>query len=137
MVRGTPFYGYHPNELLFIKVSMFDPNLIKKTASLLQSGTILNRHFQPYESHIPFLLQFFADYNLAGMGLLHLIHLTFRPSLPKDGPPDELRTPDATEGGSNRVWRHDDTDYSLVSGFSQLSQSTKQHRRQQQPTLQG
>lgn len=30
---------------------------MSKVATLLQAGAVLGRRFQPYESHIPFLLQ--------------------------------------------------------------------------------
>jgi DNA polymerase zeta len=32
---------------------------------------ILGRAMQPYEAHVPYLLQFFMDYNISGMNWLH------------------------------------------------------------------
>lgn len=43
---------------------------IKRAANLLQNGAILNRVYQTYESHVPYILQFFIDYNLYGMSFL-------------------------------------------------------------------
>lgn len=36
---------------------------------LVQAG-ILGRVMQPYEAHVPYLLQFAMDYNIPGMGIL-------------------------------------------------------------------
>lgn len=79
----------------------------------LQSGAVMNRPFQPHESHVPFLLQFKArqssmlhpspaccpvciqvcmtdigrdmqiDFNLYGMGLLRLCNVLFRHPVPE------------------------------------------------------
>ncbi|GMY18883.1 DNA polymerase zeta catalytic subunit-like [Fagus crenata] len=59
LVRARKFYGYHSSEELF-------------------GGTILDRSLQPHESHIPFILQFMIDYNLYGMGHMHLSEMKFR-----------------------------------------------------------
>ncbi|KAL6896569.1 hypothetical protein ACP4OV_007141 [Aristida adscensionis] len=56
-------------------------------ATLLLSGAVLNRAFQPYESHIPYLLHFLVDYNLYGMGHIHVKDFKFRPPLPDDFQP--------------------------------------------------
>uniref|UniRef100_A0A0E0LIF0 DNA polymerase zeta catalytic subunit N-terminal domain-containing protein n=1 Tax=Oryza punctata TaxID=4537 RepID=A0A0E0LIF0_ORYPU len=59
----------------------------KKVSALekaLQDGAVLNRVFQPYESHIPYLLHFLIDYNLYGMGYVHVTDFKFRPPLPDD-----------------------------------------------------
>jgi hypothetical protein len=37
-----------------------------------QEGEVLKQPMQSYESHIPFLLQFFLDHEVHGMGWLHL-----------------------------------------------------------------
>ncbi|KAK7284351.1 hypothetical protein RJT34_19096 [Clitoria ternatea] len=53
----------------------------KVAASLekaLKAGAVLDKSLQPYESHIPFILQFLVDYNLYGMGHLHLSKMKFR-----------------------------------------------------------
>lgn len=57
---------------------------MSKTAAILQSGCILNRPWQPFEAHIPYLLQFKVDMNLSGMGWLHLEHARFRAPLHDD-----------------------------------------------------
>ena len=38
----------------------------------LQSGAVLHRSYQPHEVHIPYLLQFFIDFNLQGMNIMHV-----------------------------------------------------------------
>lgn len=35
----------------------YNPQDVSRAAALLQAGTCMGRRFQPYESHIPFLLQ--------------------------------------------------------------------------------
>ncbi|XP_036146254.1 DNA polymerase zeta catalytic subunit isoform X2 [Monomorium pharaonis] len=78
-VSGIPFYGYHQKEHLFFKVYFYNPAIIKRTADLLQNGVILNQTLQPYEAHIPYILQFMIDYNLYGMNLINLNNVKYRP----------------------------------------------------------
>lgn len=82
LVEGIPFYGYYPNEKLFIKIVLYNPKDVSKIAALLQSGKIFDRKFQPYEAHIPHILQFFIDNNLYGMGNMFMNHVLFRHPLP-------------------------------------------------------
>lgn len=49
-----------------------------RLADLLLNGAVMGRSFQPYESHIPFMLQVFIDYNLYGMNWLDLREYRFR-----------------------------------------------------------
>ncbi|ALC40814.1 mus205 [Drosophila busckii] len=72
LVKGIPFYGYHRAEHQFFKIYMFNPRFVRRAANLLQSGAILNRNFNPHESHVPYILQFMIDYNLYGMSYLHV-----------------------------------------------------------------
>lgn len=72
MFFNRPFYGYHPNEHRFLKIYFYNPLFIRRAANLLQNGAILNRIHQPHESHLPYLLQFFIDFNLYGMSFLHV-----------------------------------------------------------------
>lgn len=43
-----------------------------------QNGVVLNQTLQPYEAHIPYILQFMIDYNLYGMNLINLISVKYR-----------------------------------------------------------
>jgi hypothetical protein len=43
---------------------------------------VLGRKLQPYEAHLPYLLQMKIDLNLAGMGWLRLSHIHCRAPLP-------------------------------------------------------
>lgn len=76
------FYGYHSSEELFVKIYLYYPHDVSRAADLLLEGAILDKCLQPHESHIPFLLQFLVDYNLYGMGHLHLSKLKFRHPVP-------------------------------------------------------
>ena len=58
------------------------PTCACRVASLLQGGAVLGRCFQPYEAHIPFLLQFKVTLNLYGMDWLRLGKVLFRHPLP-------------------------------------------------------
>jgi hypothetical protein len=42
----------------------------------------MQTQFQPYEAHIPYLLQFFVDYNLFGMSFVKFSDSKFRLPLP-------------------------------------------------------
>ncbi|XP_059610831.1 DNA polymerase zeta catalytic subunit [Phlebotomus argentipes] len=77
-VRGKPFYGYHAKDHLFLKVYFYNPTMVKRAANLLQNGAICGRVFQAHESHVPYILQFFIDYNLYGMSFLHVNSDTVR-----------------------------------------------------------
>ncbi|KAH8370569.1 hypothetical protein KR093_004143 [Drosophila rubida] len=72
LVKGIPFYGYHRVEHQFLKIFMFNPRFVRRAANLLQSGAILNKNFNPHESHVPYILQFMIDFNLYGMSYLHV-----------------------------------------------------------------
>ncbi|XP_078436093.1 recovery protein 3 isoform X2 [Wolffia australiana] len=58
LVRAKKFYGYHSHEELFVKIYIYHPTDVGRAAALLLSGSVLNISIQPYETHIPFLLQF-------------------------------------------------------------------------------
>lgn len=128
LVRAMNIYGYHAHEQPFVKIMLcvwwwidhdehdviivrrhrLDPAAMTKTATVLQSGCILGRHWQPFEAHIPYLLQFKVDMNLAGMGWLHLDHARFRAPL-NDTPSSTLRSPltlgyESALGSSHHQW---------------------------------
>jgi hypothetical protein len=81
IVKGIPYYGYHSEKSahLFFKICMYDPKAIGPCAALLRSGLVAGHVFVPYESHVPFLLQFLADYGLSGMSRLMLRKYRIRP----------------------------------------------------------
>ncbi|XP_011182997.2 DNA polymerase zeta catalytic subunit [Zeugodacus cucurbitae] len=72
LVKGIPFYGYHRVEHQLLKIYMFNPRFVRRAANLLQSGAVMNKNFHPYESHVPYILQFMIDYNLYGMSFIHI-----------------------------------------------------------------
>ncbi|XVF57453.1 hypothetical protein PTKIN_Ptkin06aG0206800 [Pterospermum kingtungense] len=82
LVRAKKFYGYHSSEKLFVKIYLYYPHDVSRAANLLLSGAVLDKSLQPHESHIPFILQFLVDYNLYGMGHLHLSRMKFRNPIP-------------------------------------------------------
>ncbi|XP_039981481.1 DNA polymerase zeta catalytic subunit isoform X2 [Xiphias gladius] len=80
LVSGMPFYGYHAKEKHFMKIYLFNPQMVKRVCELLQSGAVMSKSYQPHEGHIPYLLQLFIDYNLYGMNLVNLGAVKFRRS---------------------------------------------------------
>ncbi|KAI8027476.1 DNA polymerase zeta catalytic subunit [Camellia lanceoleosa] len=82
LVRAKKFYGYHSSEELFAKIYLYYPHDVSRAANLLLGGVVLYSCLQPHESHIPFLLQFLVDYNLYGMGHLHISKMKFRHPVP-------------------------------------------------------
>ncbi|GLD93414.1 hypothetical protein PINS_up002006 [Pythium insidiosum] len=76
------FYGYHDRAQLFVKIFLYNPRTVSTVVQLLESGCIAERKFQCFESHIPFLLQVFADYSIEGMNNVHLSNVKFRAPLP-------------------------------------------------------
>ncbi|KAI4310958.1 hypothetical protein MLD38_035900 [Melastoma candidum] len=82
LVRARRFYGYHMSEELFVKIHLYNPHDVRRAAKLLLGGVVFDQFVQPHESHIPYLLQFLVDYNLYGMGHIHLLKIKFRLPLP-------------------------------------------------------
>ncbi|KAM4712702.1 DNA polymerase zeta catalytic subunit isoform 2-T2 [Anableps anableps] len=80
LVSGMPFYGYHAKEKHFMKIYLYNPQIVKRVCELLQSGAVMNKSYQPHEAHIPYLLQLFMDYNLYGMNLINMGAVKFRRS---------------------------------------------------------
>ncbi|CAM9581068.1 unnamed protein product [Scytosiphon promiscuus] len=103
VVRGVPFYGYHGEEKLFVKVYVNNPALTGKVASVLQAGHVLSTRFQPYESHVPFLLQVFIDYNISGMSYVHLRNALFLQPLPEVSSIPSSQQPAGRNFDVNRV----------------------------------
>ncbi|XP_058738566.1 DNA polymerase zeta catalytic subunit isoform X2 [Vicia villosa] len=82
LVRARKFYGYRSSEEFFVKIYLYYPQDVSRAATLLLAGAVLDKSLQPHESHIPFILQFLVDYNLYGMGHLHLSKMRFRHPMP-------------------------------------------------------
>ncbi|XP_041461218.1 DNA polymerase zeta catalytic subunit-like [Lytechinus variegatus] len=80
LVSGIPLYGYHKSERQFLKIYFYNPAVRRRAVELLQNGAVMNKIFQPHESHVPFNLQFLIDYNLYGMNMLNLAAVKFRKS---------------------------------------------------------
>ncbi|CAG0914828.1 unnamed protein product [Notodromas monacha] len=80
LVYGTPFYGYHDESCLFLRVVYYNPALLNRISQLLLNGAVLGKPFQPHDAHIPFILQFFIDYNLYGMNQIRLSSVRYRRS---------------------------------------------------------
>uniref|UniRef100_A0A8C7PPN6 DNA polymerase zeta catalytic subunit n=1 Tax=Oncorhynchus mykiss TaxID=8022 RepID=A0A8C7PPN6_ONCMY len=113
LVSGMPFYGYHAMERKFMKIYLYNPQMVKRVCELLQGGAVMNKHYQPHEAHIPYLLQLFIDYNLYGMNLINLGAVKFRRSHPLKSPCTS-RLSDSMLGGMFVRWEEDAIACSLV-----------------------
>ncbi|KAM3163741.1 DNA polymerase [Lachancea thermotolerans] len=80
-IRAVPFYGYHVGYSVFYKISLLSSGTRTKTAEFLREGKATGKRSQVFEAHIPFLLQFSADYNLFGCSWLKLSKCFFRSPL--------------------------------------------------------
>ncbi|KAI0462032.1 hypothetical protein LJB42_004637 [Komagataella kurtzmanii] len=63
-VKGVPFYGFHVMHFAFVKICLLNPKYVPKLSKLLSEGKIFGSKIQPFESHIPYTMQFLTDYNL-------------------------------------------------------------------------
>lgn len=55
LVRAIPFYGYHPDERLFIKIVLYNPGQVTRIATLLQV-MLLSEHAASTQSQPCILL---------------------------------------------------------------------------------
>ncbi|TFK30449.1 hypothetical protein FA15DRAFT_607802 [Coprinopsis marcescibilis] len=72
LVKGIPFYGFHPSYSPFLKVLVADPALVGRATTILRSGIVMKTRFQIYESHVSFPLQFLCDFGLYGCGFMDI-----------------------------------------------------------------
>lgn len=96
IVRRKTIYGMYMDYFMFIKVKLYDPNDIKRVATILEVSLFVSRYLmasyvvlpcigccvqegalrgismQSYESHIPYVLQFTSDFNIQPMGWMHI-----------------------------------------------------------------
>jgi DNA polymerase zeta len=82
LVKGVPFFGYSVGYKIFLKIYMLNPLHMTRFTDLLHQGAIMNRIFQPYESHLQYLLQWMCDYNLYGCDYIDCAKVQFRGPLP-------------------------------------------------------
>lgn len=83
LVKAVPFYGFHVGYRFYLKIYMLNPLVMTRLADMLHQGLIMNRKFQPYESHLQYLLQFMTDYNLYGCGYIEARNVAFRAPVPR------------------------------------------------------
>jgi DNA polymerase elongation subunit (family B) len=81
-------YGYHNEEYVFVKLTVYNPASIRSICTLLETGGLaIGVVMQPYESHITYVNKFLVDYNIKPMGWLHLGDGRFRFPLPSNESP--------------------------------------------------
>jgi len=82
IVSGTDFYGFHQSPEPLIKITAVDPADVPRIVEIVRSGVINDCVYEPYESHIPFLLHFVIDHNLYGMNFVYFKSPCFRQPVP-------------------------------------------------------
>lgn len=87
LVRARSFYGY-ASERPFVAIVLRDPGDKRRAATALEQplgggAWLMGERLQPFEAHLPFLLQVKQDFNLHGMSLIRLSRGRFRGSLPR------------------------------------------------------
>ncbi|KAI9885666.1 MAG: sla2 Src-like adaptor 2 [Watsoniomyces obsoletus] len=83
IVKGTPFYGYYEGYKYYLKIYLFNPLHMTRLSDLLRQGAVMKRFFQPYESHLQYLLQWMCDYNLYGCDYITCSRPRFRDPVPQ------------------------------------------------------
>ena len=88
LVRARPFYGF-ASERPFVAIVVRRPGDKRRAAAALErkgglggGAWLMGERLQPYEAHLPFLLQVKQDFNLHGMSLMRLSRGRFRGPLP-------------------------------------------------------
>lgn len=81
LVKGVPFYGYHLGHSPFVKISLTNPSYLTRLTKLLHDGKIFGKFIQPFETHVPYQMQFLTDYNLFCLDWLRLKQIFFRSPL--------------------------------------------------------
>ncbi|KAG7917801.1 hypothetical protein KL927_002544 [Ogataea polymorpha] len=92
LVKGNSFYGYHFGFSPFIKISLLSPRYVKRLERLLGEGRLFGKVVQPFEAHIPYMLQFLTDYNCFGCNWISLEKAFWRsPLVQTQGPLDAFQ----------------------------------------------
>ena len=90
LVKGVPFFGYSVGYKCYLKIYLYNPLHMTRFADLLQQGAILQQHFQPYEAHLQYLLQWMCDFNLYGCAYIETNKPYFRNPVPLSDELDDL-----------------------------------------------
>jgi DNA polymerase zeta len=78
LVKGIPYYGFHPGYQLYLKVYVINPFAYNRIVDTFHSGSLLGHRVQTFHSHLSFPLQFMMDFNLYGMDTIELSQVRFR-----------------------------------------------------------
>ncbi|KAK5136147.1 hypothetical protein LTR08_003984 [Meristemomyces frigidus] len=72
LVKGVPFFGYNVGYHYYLKIYIFNGMYMSRLADLLLQGAVMQRAFQPYESHMQYQLQWMCDFNLYGCAYIEV-----------------------------------------------------------------
>ncbi|KAJ1459613.1 hypothetical protein M885DRAFT_459448 [Pelagophyceae sp. CCMP2097] len=115
VARLTPFYGFHAEPKFFARVELWSPGDVRKAAALLldpgcfaYAGTRGRRTMplQPHESHVDYVMKFFIDFGIFGLGPLFLTAAAARfRHAPKGECAEHAPSPSATQQSeSSEAW---------------------------------
>ncbi|VDK66769.1 unnamed protein product, partial [Onchocerca ochengi] len=90
-ITARSLYGYHKNNENFVQILCYNPLQLRIITDALQKKARKNSIFQVYESHVPYILQFFIDHSIFGMDLVNFSSVKFRISPQRNF--DELVSP--------------------------------------------
>lgn len=90
LVKGVPFFGYNVGYKYYLKIYLLNPLHMTRFADLLHQGAILRQHFQPYEAHLQYQLQWMCDFNLYGCAYIEVSKPRFRAPIPPWEEMDDL-----------------------------------------------
>ncbi|VBB26657.1 unnamed protein product [Acanthocheilonema viteae] len=79
-ITARSLYGYHKDNENFVQILCYSPLQLRIVANALQKEAKKNSMFQVYESHVPYILQFFVDHSIFGMDLVNFSSVKFRVS---------------------------------------------------------
>ncbi|KAM3727658.1 DNA polymerase zeta catalytic subunit [Dirofilaria immitis] len=77
-ITARSLYGYHKDNENFVQILCYNPLQLRIIANALQREVRKNSIFQVYESHVPYILQFFVDHSIFGMDLVNFSSVQFR-----------------------------------------------------------
>lgn len=84
LVKGVHFYGFKTGYSPFLKIMLTTPEQISRAILILQSGSVMGKRMNVFESHLSYPLQFMCDFNLYGCSWIDLKGVHYRRSLEEE-----------------------------------------------------
>lgn len=101
-LKSFNYYGYHKNQEDFFKLYLYNPRMVKQLALICEDGKVFQKFIPIFWAHLPYILLFFIDNNLRGMGFIEVDQLYWR----KDRAPQH--TSSSSSNGSPNAFFNDE-----------------------------